>query len=141
MNTFGKIDQVIKKNLRSFRKKGALTVRPGYRMVEGWVTKQPAIVVTVEQKRKKVTRQQTLPSRVGGYPVDVREATPVQKLRHSNPQQYATFVATGRREYAEPEFPLERDIKTGQTIKSRLPRQAAEPLAAKPAHRVFVWVV
>ena len=50
MLNFAQIDKVIQANLDKFRKPGALTVRPGYKFSGGWITQEPAIVVTVQKK-------------------------------------------------------------------------------------------
>src|SRR5262252_2899203 len=46
------VDQVIRDNLEKLRKPGVLFIRPGYKSKGGNVTDQPAIVVTVSNKRK-----------------------------------------------------------------------------------------
>jgi hypothetical protein len=102
MDTFADIDNVIRTNLQTFKKPGALTVRPGYKIAAGWITKTPAIVVTVDRKRLAVAAADMIPSKVGIYPTDVREATQLQKLCHANASMYATVVATARPEFAQP---------------------------------------
>ncbi|HYL45478.1 MAG TPA: hypothetical protein VEU52_00480, partial [Candidatus Limnocylindrales bacterium] len=132
MNTFQNIDQVIQSNLSKLQKPGALIVRPGYKIRGGWITKDPAIVVTVSQKRANVSPADAIPSTVGPYPTDVREATTIEKLRFSDPQRYANVVASARPEFAQPEFPLERDIKTGQLLQKPAPTDAVASQVAKP---------
>ena len=44
---YKKIDAIIRRNMKLFRKPGVLTVRPGYNISGGWITDKPAIVVTV----------------------------------------------------------------------------------------------
>jgi hypothetical protein len=78
------IDQVIRQNFQALRKPGVLLVRPGYQATGGWVTKKPAIVVTVERKHDDLPAQDRLPETLGGYPVDVREASALEKLRVKN---------------------------------------------------------
>jgi len=133
MSTVTDIDQVVVANPQAFKKKGALTVRPGYKITGGWITKQPAIVVTVEEKRADINPQDTVPPTVGGYPTDVRQATAIQKLRYMNPQLHATVTATARPEYAQPEFPLERDAQTGRPLKTAAAPASVAALRKKPA--------
>ncbi|MCL2795014.1 MAG: phospholipase D-like domain-containing protein [Microbacteriaceae bacterium] len=62
---------LIARRLDVFRLPGVLSVRPGFELVDGWVTATPAIVVTVDGERPH-----GLPSELGGAPVDVRVASP-----------------------------------------------------------------
>ena len=131
MSTFEDLDKVIQANLQQFKKPGVLTVRPGYKIRGGWITSDPAIVVTVKQKKSNVSPQEAIPAQVGGVATDVREATTIQKLRFDNPQQYANVVATARPEYKQPEFDFERDAQTGQPLKAPQPAPAVAQMAAK----------
>src|SRR5882757_6130476 len=92
---FRRIDGVIRANLGLFRKVGVLSVRPGYKSVGGFLTRKPAIVVSVVSKHD-VAPAQELPVKVGEFAVDVREATAVEKLRAQNPLEYARVLAGGR---------------------------------------------
>lgn len=132
MKTFADIDKVIQANLPQFKKPGALTVRPGYKIRNGWITPESAIVVTVREKKDKasIPPADTIPPQADGVPTDVRDATTIQKLRFDNPQQHANVVATARPEYNQPEFDYERDAQTGQLLK---PTQAAPAVAAMVA--------
>lgn len=132
MGTFEDLDKVIQANLPQFRKPGALTVRPGYKIRDGWITTEPAIVVTVRQKKPNVSPEEAIPAQVGGVPTDVREASTIQKLRFDNPQQHANVVATARPEYKQPEFDLERDAQTGQPLKATPASPAVAQMTAKP---------
>jgi hypothetical protein len=104
------IDQVIRQNLKALSKPGALSARPGYQATGGWVTKKPAIVVTVERKHDDLPAEDRLPETLGGYPVDVREASPLEKLRLRNAHLHAAAVVATRPEYLRPEFPFEHDL-------------------------------
>src|SRR6202035_159055 len=73
-----------------------------------------------------------IPSKVGIYPTDVREATQLQRLCHANGSMYATVVATARPEFAQPHFPLERDAQTADLLEIPAPAAAVQALAAKP---------
>ena len=126
------IDETIQNNLPHFRKRGALTVRPGYKIKNGWITQQPAIVVTVKKKKAEVPAKDLIPAKIGDYPTDVREATLWQNLRHKDPQQYGTLMTSQRPEYAQPEFPYERDAQSGQLLQSAKPHPAVAAHNAKP---------
>lgn len=110
------IDEVIRRNLEKFRRAGALTVRPGYKMTGGWITDKPAIVATVKQKIEGLSPRGRLPSEVEDIPVDVREATALQRLRQSDPASHSLVIAHGRNELNEPHWPYERDVSTGEKI-------------------------
>ncbi|MGA2609195.1 MAG: phospholipase D-like domain-containing protein [Terriglobia bacterium] len=132
MSTFEDIDKVIQANLQQFKKPGALTVRPGYKIRGDWITQDPAIVVTVSEKRANISPQEVIPPRVGNYSTDVRQATTIQKLRFTDPQKHANVVATARPEYNQPEFALERDAQTGQLLKPAPAAPAVTEMAARP---------
>lgn len=86
------IDAVIASNLDQFRKPGVLSVRAGYKVVGGWPTRKPAIVVTVEHKSADVPHADRLPDSVDGYAVDVREASPLKQLELTNPGGYQAAI-------------------------------------------------
>jgi len=132
MGVFAQIDQVIQQKFEMFKKPNVLTVRPGYKIKDGWITKQPAIVVTVDQKQSDINPRDAVPTKVGGYPTDVRPATAMQRLRYTNLPLYATIAATARPEFAQPEFPLERDIHTGELLQKAAPAALVAEMAAKP---------
>jgi phospholipase D-like protein len=132
MPTWTDIDRVIQANLPAFKKAGALTVRPGYKIKDGWITNTPAIVVTVDEKRANVNPADAIPPRVGEYPTDVRTATTLQRLRYTNPGLHATLKAAARPEYDQPEFPLERDVQSGNLLAQPAPSPVEEVVRAKP---------
>jgi hypothetical protein len=125
------IDQVIQKNLSQLQKPGVLVIRPGYKSKHGMVTDVPSIVVTVEDKRAKVPKRDLVPPIVGGYPTDVRQASPMHELRASDPDLYAEVAATAPPELQRPIFPFERDA-AGQLIAPALAVAAAKLAARKP---------
>jgi hypothetical protein len=104
------IDQVISTNLQALSKPGVLSVRPGYQAARGWLTRKPAIVVTVDEKRDDLPAQDRLPETLGGYAVDVRQAGPLEKLRLLDPAKYASMAAAIRPEMQPPIFAFERDF-------------------------------
>jgi PLD-like domain len=128
MSNFAQIDKVIQANLDKFRKPNALTVRPGYKITKGWITQQPAIVVTVQKKTSNINPTDAVPPVVGGIPTDVREATTIEKLRHTAPERHAALITMMRPEFRQPEFPTERDAQTGELLAK------APALAAVVAH-------
>jgi hypothetical protein len=73
-------------------------------------TKKPAIVVTVDRKRDDLPPQDRLPETIDGFAVDVRQASPLQRLRAANPSLYASVAATADPELDRPTFPFERDL-------------------------------
>jgi phosphatidylserine/phosphatidylglycerophosphate/cardiolipin synthase-like enzyme len=125
---FNKIDKVICANWRAFRKPGVLSVRPGFKFTGGWITDKPAIVVTVEKKRD-VPQSARLPAQVGGVAIDVRQATPLDHLRHTDPTAHAVLAAA-RPEWAPPPSPFERTVKG--TTKPAAPLGVAARLPSNP---------
>jgi hypothetical protein len=124
------IDKVISQHLGELAKPGVLSVRPGYQIAGGWLTKKPAIVVTVDKKSDEVPPQDRLPETLGGFAVDVREAAPLERLRAQNPALYAAVAAQAPPELALPQFALERDL-TGRRL-APLDEAAAARAPAKP---------
>jgi hypothetical protein len=107
------IDRTIRRHWSKLRKKEVLSVRPGYAFTGGWITNQPAAVAIVDKKKKHAPPKDLLPTRIGDTAVDVQEAGPIERLRHTRPQDYAR-VAHGRPEYNLPAAPFERTMnKTG----------------------------
>ena len=96
-----RIDNVIRNNLAQFDKPGILSIRPGYKIENGWISDTPAIVVTVYPAGTIA-----LPQDVDGIPVDVRAAGPFQRLRAGDPQRFASIAA--RATVPGPQFPFER---------------------------------
>jgi hypothetical protein len=131
VDAFTQISQAIRENLAAFRKDGVLTVRPGYKWVAGWPTRKPAIVVTVAAKREAVAPDQRIPEKLGGFAVDVRQASPSELLRARDPQSYARIATNGREEIALPEFAAEQDL-SGTPVVPELSLAEMASRAAKP---------
>jgi hypothetical protein len=114
------IDQTITKNLPRLSKYGVLTVRPGYEIAEHQLTGRRAIVATVQTKRAPadLPRGEALPDSLGGVPVDVREGRPYQRLRAADPLAAEITQIYRRPEQAEPEWPLERELPSGELLTS-----------------------
>lgn len=148
MKNANAIDQVISRHLQELRKPGVLSVRPGYQATGGWVTKKPAIVVTVERKRDDVPSADRLPETLEGIPVDVRGASGYHKLQASDSIAHAAAEIAARPEYGRPTFPFERRmsgepaaptaaaIATTHPSKPQIPYQppAGTPLDAIEGH-------
>jgi len=120
MPTAEHIDQTIQKHLPALRKPGVLTVRPGYEIKGHQLSGKQAVVATVHTKKptSQLKRGDALPDSIGGVPVDVREATPHQRLRAHDPAAAALAQTYGRPEDKEPEWPYERAMPSGQPIAS-----------------------
>ena len=115
------IDRVIKANLPKLNKTGVLTVRPGFEITGDKLTGNPAVVATVHTKKAKsiLPASAVLPDKLGKYNVDVREASPHQRLRAFDPATAALAHATGRPEEADPEWAFEREMPSGQYLSSK----------------------
>lgn len=81
MEFAGAVDKIISEHLAELTKPGVLSIRPGYQAAGQWLTKKPAIVVTVDQKQDGLPPDQRLPETLGGFPVDVRQADQLQQAR------------------------------------------------------------
>ncbi len=120
------IDRCIARHLTELGKPGVLSIRPGYQMAGGWLTRKPAIVVTVDQKRDDLRPDERLPETLEGYAVDVREASPLQRIQAANPILYREVLKHVAPELQPVTFDLERD-RTGQRLAAT---SAVSPAAA-----------
>ena len=102
------IEAVVAANQAELQKPGVLGIRAGYKVVAGWPTRKPAIVVTVENKKDDVADQDRLPDKVGGIAVDVREASRLKSLELKDPAQYETIAHTLPAEARVARFPDEQ---------------------------------
>jgi phosphatidylserine/phosphatidylglycerophosphate/cardiolipin synthase-like enzyme len=112
------IDRTIRQGLAKLRKPGVLTVRPGFEITNHQLTGKRAIVATVHTKTSDLPANQLLPRAIDGVPVDVRQATPHQRLRANDPAAAAMTQAFGRPQDKEPSWPLEREMPSGQLLNS-----------------------
>ena len=110
------VDRLIQRHIKQFRNKGVYTLRPGYKFVGGWITDKPAVVATVDKKLAGLPPRNRLPTEIEDVPVDVREATGLQRLRAQDPVQHALVTSHGRAEHQEPTWKYERDVATGATL-------------------------
>jgi phosphatidylserine/phosphatidylglycerophosphate/cardiolipin synthase-like enzyme len=112
------IDLTIREDLAKLRKPGVLSVRPGFEIRNHQLTGRRAIVATVQTKTSDLPTGQLLPRAIKGVPVDVREATPHQRLRANDPAAAALTQTFGRPQDKEPTWPLEREMPSGQLLNS-----------------------
>jgi phosphatidylserine/phosphatidylglycerophosphate/cardiolipin synthase-like enzyme len=112
------IDRTIRQHLSKLRKPGVLTVRPGFQIRNHQLTGSRAIVATVHTKTSALPANQLLPRAINRIPVDVRQATPHQRLRANDPAAAALTQAFGRPQDKEPTWSLEREMPSGQLLKS-----------------------
>jgi phosphatidylserine/phosphatidylglycerophosphate/cardiolipin synthase-like enzyme len=114
------IDRTITNNLHRLSKYGVLTARPGYEIAGHQLTGRRAIVATVHTKKPPAALApgEALPDRIGRVPVDVREANPYQRLRATDPLAAQITQTYRRPEDTEPEWPLERELPSGQLLTS-----------------------
>ncbi len=87
--TLDQVARLIPGHANALRAPGVFSIRPGYFVRDGWVSREPAIVVTVDRRLPNPT----LPARIGGVPVDVRRATPFEQLRFENRAAFARLAA------------------------------------------------
>jgi hypothetical protein len=83
------LNDLIGQHLAELSKPGVLSVRPGYKVTNDWLTSTPAIVVTVAQKKPQLPASDLVPADVGGVPTDVRQASPAKAKELEDPQGYA----------------------------------------------------
>jgi hypothetical protein len=114
----GRVDDIISKNLDKLTKPGILTVRPGYEVAGRQLTGRPAIVATVRAKKpiNQLAPSNVLPDAINGVPVDVREASPYQRLRSVDPLAAEISHTYRRPEDDEPTWPKERELPGGQLL-------------------------
>ena len=132
------IDRTITNNLHRLSKYGVLTARPGYEITGHQLTGRRAIVATVHTKKPMagLPRGEALPDSIGGVPVDVREANSYQRLRAVDPLAAEVSQTYRRPEDAEPEWPLERELPSGELLnsaRSETQKKLAAQTKAQPA--------
>jgi phosphatidylserine/phosphatidylglycerophosphate/cardiolipin synthase-like enzyme len=110
------IDEVIRGHLKRLNKPGVLTVRPGFEIAGHQLTGKSAIVATVHTKTDTLAPADRLPDKIAGVAVDVREATPHQRLRAYDPSAAKLTQDFGRPQDIEPVWPLEREMPSGKLL-------------------------
>jgi hypothetical protein len=120
------VGRAIQQNLDALKKPGVLAVRPGYHMEAGWPIGDPIIVALVAVKKGEAAAY-GLPSAIGGVPIEVREASPLARLRATQPGVHAALTERGRGEQRDPDFPFEHIFRPGPmaavTAARRPPKQ------------------
>jgi phosphatidylserine/phosphatidylglycerophosphate/cardiolipin synthase-like enzyme len=132
------IDRTITSNLHRLSKYGVLTARPGYEIKNHQLTGRRAVVATVHTKKPMaaLSHGEALPDRLGGVPVDVREANSYQRLRAIDPLAAEISQTYRRPEDAEPDWPLERELPSGELLRSHrseTQKKFAAQIKAQPA--------
>jgi len=128
--TAAAIDRIIRRNLGKLARPGVLAVRPGFEITNHRLTGHVAIVATVHTKTRDLPAADRLPQSLGGIRVDVREATPQQRLRASDPAAASLTQAFGRPENAAPRWSYERELPGGRLFTSSKSHQ--QTALAKP---------
>jgi hypothetical protein len=106
MTTLADAGQAIRQNLETLRKPGILAVRPGYHLEAGWPVGAPIIVALVGTKKGDAGAY-GLPAQVDGVPIEVREASPLERLKATQPTVHLALTERTRVEQHDPDFPFE----------------------------------
>lgn len=104
------VNAVIDQNMAAFHKPGVLSVRPGFKVTNDWLTHTRSIVVTVRHKVAHPPEGEMLPAEVGGVPVDVRQASQEKALELEDPHAYAAGLRLAPDLGSVPHFPEERTL-------------------------------
>ena len=123
---------VIDARLAAFDKPGVLSVRPGFRVRNDWLTDQRCIVVTVRQKVAHPPAAELLPAEVAGLPVDVRQASPEKRRELEQSEAYAAELRLTPDTGSVPHFPDERTL-TGARPAAAAPRMPGWPEFRSPS--------
>lgn len=104
------LSSLIDRHIGELAKPGVLSVRPGFKAKNNWLTRKPAIVVTVEHKTGHLSADQMLPSEVDGALVDVRQASPEKYKELTDPAGFANELRLSPDLGSVPHFADERTI-------------------------------
>jgi hypothetical protein len=104
------LNAVIDRHLHAFDKPGVLSVRPGFKVTNGWLTSQRAIVVTVRRKVAQPPPDEALPTEVQGIPTDVRQASSGKREEIEHPEAYAEQLRLAPDLGSVPHFADERRL-------------------------------
>lgn len=94
---FAKVQAAIKRHGgRLLGIPNVVEVRPGYKFSAGWITNQPAIVVTVLRKvpQTELKPKERIPTEIDGIPTDVAPASPAEQLLYLAPKKRGVSVAS-----------------------------------------------
>jgi hypothetical protein len=78
------------------RKPGVISVRAGYKFINGQITQMPCIVVAVDRKRADVPRAERIPRMLDNIPTDVTVADPYERLSAVRGSEAAVLVERRR---------------------------------------------
>ena len=102
MPYFTDIAPVIGNNLDALRATGALAARPGFILDhDGYPTKLRAVVLIADPSVKPTN----VPAHIGGFPVDVRTATPAQVIQFKQPDMFVAQSVVSLEESVPDDFP------------------------------------
>ena len=109
--------------------RGFVDAEPGFRIANGWVRREPAIVLYVDRKRpeSELLCEDMAPRAIGGYPVDVVTADPLRLLAQDGDiASDATLVAlTYARRRGNP---IDAEFEIDQPITCHLGPDAGWPV-------------
>ena len=88
-------------------------------------------------KRNGMFKHGLFPDSLAGVPVDVREARPYQRLRAADPLAAEITQTYRRPEQAEPEWPLERELPSGELLTSPNSETQQKLAAQRKGHVAF----
>lgn len=120
------VGQAIQHNLEALRKPGILAVRPGYHLEAGWPVGDPVIVALVSV-RKGDASAYGLPAQIDGVPVEVREASSLERLKATRPAVHSALTERMRDEQRNPEFPFEHTFAAASTNELAAARRPSKP--------------
>ncbi|HEX5400860.1 MAG TPA: phospholipase D-like domain-containing protein [Pseudonocardiaceae bacterium] len=126
------LSTLIDQHLTEFDKPGVLSIRPGFKIKNDWLTGQRAIVVTVSTKLAQPPAGERLPAEIDGVPVDVRQASPLKRTEIESPETYAAQLHLTPDTGSVPHFAAERTL-AGDHPAVRASAHAALAAVAKPS--------
>lgn len=126
---FAKIASAIqKKEVAALRKKpGVLGLRPGFRFKDGWITKEPVLVVTVARKTSAIPAASKLPRSIAGIPIDVRPATPAEQAAGRATSAESAPVGGVQEDFALPGYELAPSAESEERGKVKTPKPTYVP--------------
>lgn len=122
MNPLNNLIPIINAHLAELKTAGVISIRPGYRLQNGWPTKDPAIVVIVSKNAPEIS----LPSEIQGVPIDIRKATDVEELRFREPEKFSR-IAAQRAEFRAGAFPEVDPVAEEAMAERSTDLEAAKP--------------
>jgi hypothetical protein len=80
---FDEVKRAIQANLGELRGlDGVVAIRPGYKFEDGWITNEPAIILSVDPEvLADPAKAASFPTAADGVPIDLTPATPIEQLR------------------------------------------------------------